>query len=149
MTLRWVVASLHLIALGIGLGAVWVRARALRAQPDADRLKTAFRADALWGIAALIWISTGLWRAFGGLEKGTDYYLGSQAFRIKMTLLIVVLLLEVMPMLGLMRWRKRSARGEPVDLSRAPLFSGISLIQAVLVVLMVFAAAAMARGLGA
>ncbi|MFW5947669.1 MAG: DUF2214 family protein [Gemmatimonadota bacterium] len=31
MPLRWTFAALHLLALGMGLGAVWARARALRA----------------------------------------------------------------------------------------------------------------------
>jgi putative membrane protein len=38
-------------------------------------LNDVFTADSFWGIAALLWIVTGLWRAFGGLEKGSDYYL--------------------------------------------------------------------------
>ena len=29
MTLRWLLAAVHLLALGIGLGAVWARARSL------------------------------------------------------------------------------------------------------------------------
>ena len=30
MTIRWILAALHLLALGIGLGAVWSRGRLLR-----------------------------------------------------------------------------------------------------------------------
>ncbi len=29
MTIRWLLAALHLLALGIGLGAIWARGRAL------------------------------------------------------------------------------------------------------------------------
>jgi putative membrane protein len=50
-------------------------------------------------------------------------------------------------MSALIGWRIRSRRGEAPDTSRARLFSRISVIQAVLVILMVFAATAMARGL--
>lgn len=67
---RWVVAAVHLLALGMGLGAVWTRARALKALPEPSAFGRAFAADGVWGLAALLWISTGLWRAFGGLEKG-------------------------------------------------------------------------------
>jgi len=52
VVVRWIVAALHLLALGIGLGAVWVRARALR-RPDPDSLRSAFAADAAWGLLGL------------------------------------------------------------------------------------------------
>ena len=113
MILRWLMAAAHLLALGIGLGAVVVRARALRAPMDLSRLPSAFLADSLWGLAALIWISTGLLRVFSGLEKGSAYYLGSEAFWIKMSLLGLILLLEVWPAAALMRWRSSLRRGLP------------------------------------
>lgn len=149
MTLRWLLASFHLLALGIGLGAVWIRGRALKAPLDLGGLPRVFLADSVWGIAALLWISTGLWRFLGGVEKGTQYYLHNHIFLTKMALLILVLLLEVRPMLTLIQWRQRVARGQPLDTRKAPLLARISFVQAVLVVLMVFAATAMARGIGA
>jgi putative membrane protein len=148
MVLRWLLAAFHLLALGIGLGAIGARAWSLRAPLQRDRLTPVFLADTLWGIAALLWISTGLWRAFGGVEKGSAYYLGSHAFRIKMSLLAIILLLEIWPMVTLIRWRLAQARGLPLDLDAAPALARISAIQVALVVAMVFAATAMARGLG-
>jgi putative membrane protein len=145
---RWLLAALHLIALGVGLGAVWARGRALRGRLDADGLRRLFYADTSWGIAAAVWISTGLLRAFGGWEKGTAYYLHNHAFLTKMALLVLVLALEVWPAVTFIRWRIRQARGEAVDTSRAPTFALISTVQAAMVVAMVFAATAMARGLG-
>jgi putative membrane protein len=150
MTLRWIVAALHLLALGIGLGAVWARGRALRipkGRLDAEALRRAFHADSWWGVAGLLWIATGLWRAFGGLEKGTDYYLHNPAFHAKMGLLIALLLLEGWAATTLTRWRIRQARGETLDLGRARALGTVSLVQAGLVVLMVLAATAMARGI--
>jgi putative membrane protein len=145
---RWLVATLHLLALGIGLGSIFVRARSLRSPMDETRLESVFLADTLWGAAAILWISTGLWRAFGGLEKGSSYYLHSDAFRIKMTLLAIILALEVWPMVTLIRWRIARARGGVIDLRTAPALARISTIQVLLVIAMVFAATAMARGLG-
>jgi len=146
--IRWLLAALHLVALGIGLGAVWARARALRRPLDAGGLRRVFYADTWWGIAALVWIATGLLRAFGGWEKGAAYYLRNHVFLTKMGLLALVLALEVWPMVTLIRWRIRQRKGEAVDTGRAPTFALISTIQAALVVAMVFAATAMARGLG-
>ena len=148
MTARWLAASLHLLALGIGLGAVWARGRALRSSLDAGALRQVFLADTLWGLAAVLWISTGLWRLLAGLEKGTGYYLQNHLFMTKMALLALVLLLEIRPMITLIRWRKTVSRGEAPDTRAAPLLARISFVQAWLIVLMVFAATAMARGMG-
>jgi putative membrane protein len=146
MMLRWILAALHLLALGIGLGAVWARGRALRTALDQrSNLERVFRADALWGAAAFLWISTGLWRLLGGLEKGTAYYLQNHAFLTKMGLLFLILVLEVRPMVTLIRWRKNATA---VNVAAARRMSTISLVQAGLIVLMVFAATAMARGIG-
>jgi len=152
MAIRWILAALHLLALGIGLGAIVWRARSLRSLPDGTSdgggsLKNVLFSDTLWGIAALLWISTGLVRAFGGLEKGSSYYLNSTAFWIKMALLVVILLMEVWPMATFIGWRVRLGQGGTVDTSRANTLATISVVQSVLVVGMIFAATAMARGI--
>lgn len=151
ITVRWIFAALHLLALGIGLGAIWWRALSLRGVFDKEGLRRVFYADNLWGVAALLWVTTGLVRAFAGLEKGTDYYLANNVFWIKMALLALVFLLEVWPASTFVRWRIRLARDEAVDIdtSRTRLFASISIVQAVLIVAMIFAATAMARGFGA
>jgi putative membrane protein len=142
----WLLATLHLVALGLGLGAVWVRARAFDAGSSGVLLRRALAADNVWGLAALLWISTGLLRAFGGYEKGAAYYLQSDAFLAKVGLLGVILLLEVWPMVTLVGVRIR--RASSIDAVRARAFARISEMQAVLIVVMVFLATAMARGLG-
>jgi putative membrane protein len=147
MMLRWLLASLHLLALPLGLGAIVVRSRALRVTRTVADLPRVFASDTLWGLAAILWISTGLARAFGGFEKGTDYYLNDRVFSLKMGLLVLILLLEVWPMVALIRWRIGTRRGAPVDLSSAGTLARISAAQAVVTVLMVFAATALARGL--
>jgi len=152
MLIGWILAALHLLALGIGLGAIGWRARALHGVQDgsksgADSLRNVLFSDTLWGIAALLWISTGLVRAFSSLEKGSSYYLNSSAFWIKMGLLVVILLLEVWPMATFIGWRVRFAKGETVDTRRVNTLAAISMVQSVLVIGMIFAATAMARGL--
>lgn len=146
MTLRWLLAALHLLALPLGLGGVWMRARFL-ARAKVEALASAFAADTAWGIAAIIWIGTGIWRAFGGLEKGSVYYLHSGAFRAKMGLLILILILEIWPMVTLIKWRIARVRHTSPDLSIAPTLALVSYIQTFLAVGMVLAATAMARGI--
>jgi len=149
MLLSWIVAAIHLLALGNGLGAIWARSRALKGLPDPASLQRALYADTLWGVAALLWITTGLARAFTGLEKGSAYYLNNNAFWLKMALLGLILLLEIWPMVTLIRWRIQLSRGADIDTRNAKHFAHISVAQAALVILMVFAATAMARGIGA
>ena len=148
MVIRWLFAALHLLALGIGLGAIWSRARAFRGTLDVSGLKRVFYADSWWGIAAILWIGTGLVRAFGGLEKGSQYYLHNYLFQAKMTMLVIILLLEIAPMLALIRWRMQVGRGAQPDTHSARPYATISTVQACVIVLMVLAATAMARGYG-
>jgi putative membrane protein len=148
MLIRLVFASLHLLALGIGVGAIWARARALRGPLDSAGIRRVFYADALWGIAGGLWIVTGLARAFSRMEKGSAYYLHNHLFWAKMSLLVLILLLEIAPMVGLIRWRSALAKGKAVDTRRAKLFIGISHAQLLLVIVMVVIAAALTRGAG-
>lgn len=146
---RWLLAAVHLLALGIGLGSVWARARLLGAPTlDTPTLRRALTADVWWGVAAILWVGSGLWRLLAGTEKTTAYYLENHAFWAKMALLATILVLESTPIVRLGAWRRQLAKGETPDLSAAPGMARTSYVQAVLVILMVLAATAMARGLG-
>ena len=149
MTLRWLLAALHLLALGMGLGAVWARGRALQSRLDLEGLRRVFRADSLWGGAAALWLGTGLWRLLAGLEKTTSYYLQNHVFLTKMGLFLLLLALEIGPMVTLIRWRRMVSTGQLPDTGPARRMAKISFVQAWIVVLIVFAATAMARGIGA
>lgn len=143
--LRVALAALHLLALAIGFGAIYVRARGLLAGSDAGR-RIALAADAWWGVAALLWLATGLYRAFGGLEKGSAYYLQSPEFLSKMGLFALIVALEVWPMLVLIRWRIALRQGQTPDVSQAARLGWISHAQTLLLVAMVLLATALARG---
>ncbi|HEU4720509.1 MAG TPA: DUF2214 family protein [Gemmatimonadaceae bacterium] len=151
--LRITLAILHLLALGIGLGAIWARARALGERPlDRSSARRAFAADGWWGLAAVLWIGTGLWRLLGGTEKATQYYLSNHVFLAKLGFLVAILLLELWPAVTLVRWRRAAARGGSSWTPHAPSAArirAISVLQAVLVIAMVCAAAMVARGYGA
>jgi len=150
--LRITLAALHLIALGLGLGAVIARGTALREAPSNAALRRAFRSDSTWGFAALLWIVTGVWRLMEGIEKPRAYYLTNAVFHAKMGLFLAVLLLELWPMMTLIRWRRTFSAGESAErlMTRGAgrRIATISHVEALLVVLMVFVAVALARGLG-
>lgn len=135
---------MHVLALGVGLGAIFARQRGLKHPVDVDAV---LRADNWWGVAAILWIASGLARAFGGLEKGTAFYLASNLFWVKMSIYGLASVLELWPMYTFIRWRVHQQKGQPLDLSRAPLLRRISQVEVALVCVIPFVAAAMARGL--
>jgi putative membrane protein len=150
--LRITLAAFHLIALGLGMGAVLRRGSSLREPLTADSLRRAFSADSLWGIAAALWLVTGVWRMAAGIEKPREYYEMNYVFIAKMVLFVAIFALEIMPMLTLRKWRKEVRAGtDPgmfAPVLKAHRIAMISHVQALLVVLMVFAAVTMARGYG-
>jgi len=96
----------------------------------------------------LLWIITGLWRAFGGLEKGGDYYLHSKTFIAKMALFLLIFIIEIKSMVTLIKWRIKKRKNETIDFSSAPVLARLSHIELGLITIIVFLAVAMARGIG-
>ncbi|MBD9438420.1 DUF2214 family protein [Pseudomonas sp. PDM04] len=147
MLVHWFLAALHLLAFGLGLWAVLARGTNLRRLAvGVGEVRSVLVADNVWGLCALMLLVTGGMRAFGGYEKGMDYYLHQPLFHLKMTLFVLILLLEVAPMVALIKWRVALARGAAIDTARATLFARISHVEGLLVLLMVIAATGMARG---
>ena len=151
--LRIALAALHLLALGVGFGAVLRRAAALRETVTPGSVRRALRADLDWGLASGLWIATGLWRWIGGIEKETGYYLDNHAFLTKMGVFALIFALEIWPMVTLMRWRtaigKGAAHESVAEPGTARRIATISKLQALLVVVMIVLAVMMARGFGA
>jgi putative membrane protein len=141
-------SALHLLALGIGLGAVFARGRALRAvaSGNSGAVADVLFADGIWGLAALLWIATGLTRLFGGFDKPLDFYVYNGAFWLKMGLFAMVFALEIVPMTAFIGWRKALRKGSAIDTSRAALFLRLNRLETALVIVIPFVAAAMARG---
>lgn len=150
--IRIILAALHLLALAIGFTGILMRGAALREPANAAALRRAMGADMGWGIAAVLWLGTGLWRYLGAVEKGMDYYNHNHFFLAKMGCFVLILALEVWPMVTLIRWRGALGRGAAAETVAAPAVAGkiamISRVQAGLIVVMVFLAVAMARGYG-
>src|SRR3954465_11645529 len=100
--LRVTLAALHLLALALGLGSVFTRSAALHARPLTIRdVRRAFKADSYWGMAAVLWIATGVWRLAAHTEKSMAYYAHNVAFTNKMGGLLLILLLEIWPAITL------------------------------------------------
>ena len=147
MNTSYLLAVVHILTFGLGFGSCWARVSALKKLKDESGLNAVFFADNLWGLSALLWIVTGLWRALGGIEKGTDYYFGSTAFLIKMALFVLIFMLELKPMVTFIKWRAMQKRGQQIDLSLAPTLARVTVIELLLLIPIVCMAVAMSRGL--
>lgn len=143
-----IVAAVHYLALALGLPSLFLRGRALKGPLDREGLRRLFAADTVWGVAALLWLVTGLLRAFGGLEKGSEFYLASRLFWLKLALFSLVVVLEVWPMVTLIRWRRAAGGGGTPDTSAARALFHLNHVELALVVVIVFVASFMARGFG-
>jgi putative membrane protein len=147
MLVHWSLAAIHLLAVVLAFWAVLTRGTAFsRLAAGTGEARRVLMADNLWGISAVILLITGGMRAFGGYGKGTDYYLHQPLFHLKMTLFVLILLLEIAPMVALIKWRIALGRGATIDTGRAKLFARFSHVEGLLVLLMVIAATGMARG---
>jgi putative membrane protein len=138
-------SAIHVLTLALGLWAITERGRALARPLDDAGWKRLLSADNAWGLAALLWITSGLARVFiGGKEPA--FYSRNVFFWIKLTLFAAVFLLELAPMRTFIRVRIARAKG--TSLPRFPLdtFRRINAAELALVITIVFMAAFMARG---
>jgi putative membrane protein len=145
---RLVLAVVHLLSLALGMLALNSRSRALVAAERNEQLKPVFFWDAVYGAVAIAWLGSGLWRAFGGIEKGTDYYLANHAFWTKMLLLAALLAVESVLAVTFVRWRILVKKGETVSLANKARLVRLHHVEVWLVLGMVVMAALMARGVG-
>lgn len=141
------VSALHVLGIALAFGSIYARRRALKNTPlDNVSTQAALFADTWWGVSAIILIGSGLLRAFAGLEKGAHYYLHNWLFHAKLTAVVVILLLEIWPMITLLRWRLALKRGQAVDASAAGRIARISFVQLHLLAAALIAAPFISRG---
>jgi putative membrane protein len=138
-------SAIHVLTLALGLGAVFMRGRALARPLDEVGWQRLLAADNVWGIAAGLWIASGLGRLFfGGKERA--FYWHNGLFWVKLALFGVVFALELAPMITFIRARSARARGTALPRFSVEAYRRINAAEVVLVVTIVFVAAFMARG---
>ena len=145
MVVAALLSAIHVLTLGLGLGSVYMRGRALAGRLDEEGWKRLLAADAAWGAAAGLWIASGLGRVFfGGKEPG--FYWRNGFFWVKLALFGAVFVLELTPMITFIRVRTARSKGSPLPKLSVEAYRRINAVEAGLVVIIVFAAAFMARG---
>lgn len=143
----WLITTVHLFGFGLGLGAVWARGYALRGVPHVSDIKRAFLADNLWTCAGIVLVGTGLLRLFLDPDARA-HYLGNHIFVAKLWLIGCIVLLEIIPMLTLIRWRFALAQDEPVRFRPTTLITRVCFAQTFLMLCVLLTATAIAKGYG-
>jgi len=145
MIVAALLSAIHVLTLGLGLGSVYMRGRALAGRLDETGWKRLLAADTAWGAAAGLWVASGVGRVFfGGKEPG--FYWRNGFFWVKLALFGAVVVLELAPMITFIRARTARAKGSPMPGFSVEAYRRINAVEVVLVVIIVFTAAFMARG---
>jgi putative membrane protein len=138
-------SAIHLLTLALGLGAVFLRGRALGRPLDDAGWQRLLAADNVWGVAAALWIASGLGRVFFG-GKEPAFYWHNGFFWLKIGLFGLVFALELAPMITFVRVRSARRHHTPLPRFSVETYRRINRAELVLVVSIVFVAAFMARG---
>lgn len=139
-------ATIHLYGLVVALPSLFRRGLALhRLVHEPTAIDGVFAADRWWGLGSLLLLLTGLIR----FARSPAYYLVSGAFQLKMALFIAISVVELWPMITLIRWRIQLRGGQPIDTSASRHFWKLNALQIALVAAIPFIASMLARGIGA
>jgi uncharacterized membrane protein len=85
MVVAALLSAIHLLTLTLGAAAIFLRGRALSGTLDEAGWNHLLNADNAWGLAALLWIVSGVGRVFLG-GKEPDFYWHNGFFWLKMAL---------------------------------------------------------------
>lgn len=142
-------ATLHHLAAFTVAAALVYEFVAYRKNLSIEEARRIQRVDSWYGIAAAAVLIAGLLRVFF-FEKGSNYYLNNHVFWTKMVLFAVVGLLSIYPTIRYIRWNSslnaRQFPDIPDDEFRRVRF--ILHLELIGLALILFAAPAMARGIG-
>lgn len=152
MILSSFIASIHYLMFALAFACVVLRghffSKLIQTKENPEVLKSLFFADNCWGLSVCFLIGSGIYRAFGGLEKGTTYYMQSHVFWLKMSMVVLILLLESIPMTYLIRWRIATAKKKEIETFLVlPTLRKINHLEILFMALIPFAASLMARGI--
>jgi putative membrane protein len=137
--------AVPILTLALGLGAVFMRGRALARPLDEAGWQRLLTADNVWGVAAGLWIASGLARVFFG-GKEPAFYWRNGFFWVKLALFGLVFALELTPMMTFIRVRAARKRSTALPRFSLDAYRRINSAEVVIVVAIVFVAAFMARG---
>ena len=149
MTLEALLAYAHILAILTMVVFLASEAALCRVQwLNAAVVERLAKIDAIYGMAAVAVLLTGIARTWWGI-KGTAWYWTNPLLHIKLTLFVVIGLLSIKPTLMFLRWRRElRATGSLPDEAQVRLARRLVMVQAHIVPLIPLAAVFMARGFG-
>jgi putative membrane protein len=138
---------LHFVAVFGIVGTVVVEWAVLTQAPTYREARLLQLCDRWYGIFAVTVLVAGLLRVFY-FEKGSAYYFANAFFQAKIGLFVAVGLLSIYPTVRFIKWRAQLSDGRPpvVPVAAYKAIRAALSIELVLLVLIVWCAALMARG---
>jgi putative membrane protein len=142
-------AYLHYISIFTLLVFLTAEAVVLRPDMTPEIRRRLARYDAVFGMAALAVLVTGVLRVLYG-AKGAAFYLHNPVFHVKIGLYILVGLLSIMPTVAILRWKKQGKTlpdfvPTPAEIAKVRRWV---MIESHLIIFIPLAAVLMARGIG-
>lgn len=144
-----VVTYLHFLGFISIFVAIVVEKVLFKKELTSAHANTIRKFDALYGLAAVIMLVTGLSKMYW-FGKGMDYYLHNHVFWTKMLLFNVVGLLSIYPTITFLKWKKLAQENEYIYLEEKQfkLISKILVAEILIMILIPLCAHFMARGFG-
>ena len=107
---------LHYIGIMALMGSLISEHLILKPSIKKDQIKSLATIDLIYGLSAIVVLTTGLlrWFVYG---KGYDFYMSTPLFHIKLTLFIILGVLSIFPTIKFLKWRKQINRGEEPDIT--------------------------------
>jgi putative membrane protein len=144
-----IMASLHHILAFMLTAALVYEFVAYRKGLTAAEARRIQRVDLVYGISAGLLIVVGLLRVYF-FEKGPNFYFNNHVFWTKMALFVIIGLLSIYPTIRYIKWNPTLAENKAPEIPDAE-FRNIRLLlwlEMAGIVLILFAAPLMARGVG-
>ncbi|HEY9101353.1 DUF2214 family protein [Chitinimonas sp.] len=140
------IAGLHYLGAMLLMACLLTEHMLLAPRMETGTLRKLGRIDALYGLLAMAQIGSGLGRIW--LEKGSDFYLHSGLFHLKLTLFVALGLMSIYPTLRILAWRRAAASVEALAPAPAEYRRVLMLVrlELTLLLLLPIVASFMARG---
>jgi len=144
-----IIAFMHFIAaFGVVCSVLfeWVTFSKNPSLSDAERIQ---KAEIVYGISAGLVLIFGFLRMFF-FEKGGEYYLENQFYYLKLYTFAVVGIVSIYPTIRFYKWRKitKADKKPMIENAEFKIIKWILRIEVVGLLIMVFAASMMAKGIG-
>lgn len=143
-----ITAYLHYLGFMLAFGALVIENQTLKKDLNLTEAWRVLTADAVYGLSATVILITGVLRVlyFG---KGTEYYLNSPVFYIKVSLFLIVSLLSIYPTFSFLSWVKdlRHSKCPSLELSQVQRLNWLIRGELIGLALIPLFAALLARGI--